>query len=209
MASSGNNPLNSPRLVAHHARVAGRAGSFREKEFGIWQSWTWRSPRGNKLSLRSAFSVLVLAKVTISPSSGAKSPVSLLGDGRGAIRRRDTGAALSGLGGRGNGHVIDHCSARFVVAQDQEQVDKIIEVKDKLPGVEQIIFLDPRGMRKYDRTGLTDYKALQMRGREKAKHRPELEKRLARQSGQHLCDALHREPPDGQRVWCCRMTTSS
>ena len=37
-------------------------------------------------------------------------------------------------------YVIDHCSARFIVAQDQEQVDKIIEVKDKLPGVEQIIF---------------------------------------------------------------------
>ena len=116
-----------------------------------------------------------------------------MGNGRGAIRRRDTGAALSGLVAEEMAYVIDHCSARFIVAQDQEQVDKIIEVKDKLPGVEQIIFLDPRGMRKYDRTSLTDYKALQARGRdEEAKLRPELEKRLARQSGANTpCNALH------------------
>ncbi|HCI20479.1 MAG TPA: long-chain fatty acid--CoA ligase, partial [Alphaproteobacteria bacterium] len=96
-------------------------------------------------------------------------------------------------------YVIDHCSARFIVAQDQEQVDKIIEVKDKLPGVEQIIFLDPRGMRKYDRTSLTDYKALQARGRdEEAKLRPELEKRLARQSGANTCAMLYTSGTTGR-----------
>ena len=116
------------------------APAFREKEYGIWQSWTWRKSADEIDSLALAFSVLVLAKVTISPSSGATA--------RGFIgrwSRRNPSARYRCRSIRSvaeeMAYVIDHCSARFIVAQDQEQVDKIIEVKDKLPGVEQIIFL--------------------------------------------------------------------
>ena len=96
-------------------------------------------------------------------------------------------------------YVLEHCSARFIVAQDQEQVDKIIDVKEELSGVEQIIFLDPRGMRKYERSLLTEYSVLQAQGREnEAKLRPELDKRLAAQSGADTCAMLYTSGTTGR-----------
>ena len=96
-------------------------------------------------------------------------------------------------------YVLEHCSARFIVAQDQEQVDKIIDVKEELSGVEQIIFLDPRGMRKYERALLTEYSVLQAQGREnEAKLRPELDKRLAAQSGADTCAMLYTSGTTGR-----------
>ena len=200
MASSGDNPLNTiPRLVAHHARVRPDAPAFREKEFGIWQSWTWR---------KSADEIDSLALGFLSLGLGEGDHIAIIGRNRpylywAMVAAQSVGAIPVPLYqdsvAEEMAYVIDHCSARFIVAQDQEQVDKIIEVKDKLPGVEQIIFLDPRGMRKYDRTSLTDYKALQMRGRdEEAKHRPELEKRLARQSGANTCAMLYTSGTTGR-----------
>jgi len=200
MASSDDNPLNTiPRLVAHHARVRPDAPAFREKEFGIWQSWTWR---------KSADEIDSLALGFLSLGLGEGDHIAIIGRNRpylywAMVAAQSVGAIPVPLYqdsvAEEMAYVIDHCSARFIVAQDQEQVDKIIEVKDKLPGVEQIIFLDPRGMRKYDRTSLTDYKALQMRGRdEEAKHRPELEKRLARQSGANTCAMLYTSGTTGR-----------
>ena len=200
MASSDDNPLNTiPRLVAHHARVRPDAPAFREKEFGIWQSWTWR---------KSADEIDSLALGFLSLGLGEGDHIAIIGRNRpylywAMVAAQSVGAIPVPLYqdsvAEEMAYVIDHCSARFIVAQDQEQVDKIIEVKDKLPGVEQIIFLDPRGMRKYDRTSLTDYKALQMRGRdEEAKHRPELKKRLARQSGANTCAMLYTSGTTGR-----------
>ena len=200
MASSDDNPLNTiPRLVAHHARVRPDAPAFREKEFGIWQSWTWR---------KSADEIDSLALGFLSLGLGDGDHIAIIGRNRpylywAMVAAQSVGAIPVPLYqdsvAEEMAYVIDHCSARFIVAQDQEQVDKIIEVKDKLPGVEQIIFLDPRGMRKYDRTSLTDYKALQMRGRdEEAMHRPELEKRLARQSGANTCAMLYTSGTTGR-----------
>ena len=65
-------------------------------------------------------------------------------------------------------YVLEHCEARFVVAGDQEQVDKVIDAKEHLKGLEQIIYLDPRGLRKYDHTHLHSYASVQELGREKA-----------------------------------------
>ena len=200
MASSDDNPLNTiPRLVTHHARVRPDAPAFREKEFGIWQSWTWR---------KSADEIDSLALGFLSLGLGEGDHIAIIGRNRpylywAMVAAQSVGAIPVPLYqdsvAEEMAYVIDHCSARFIVAQDQEQVDKIIEVKHKLPGVEQIIFLDPRGMRKYDRTSLTDYKALQMRGRdEEAKHRPELEKRLARQSGANTCAMLYTSGTTGR-----------
>jgi long-chain acyl-CoA synthetase len=62
-------------------------------------------------------------------------------------------------------YVLDHCGARFVIAGDQEQVDKVIEVQDTLHQFEHMIYLDARGMRKYDHTHLHQYSHVQDQGR--------------------------------------------
>ena len=67
--------------------------------------------------------------------------------------------------------VLDHAEVRFAVAEDQEQVDKLAEIKERCPLLEAVIFSDPRGMRHYDQPWLDDYAKVQERGREFAAQR--------------------------------------
>jgi long-chain acyl-CoA synthetase len=60
---------------------------------------------------------------------------------------------------------MEHCGARFAVVEDQEQVDKLIEIQEKLSQFEHMIYVDPRGLRKYDHTKLHQYSHVQDQGR--------------------------------------------
>ena len=62
-------------------------------------------------------------------------------------------------------YVLEHCGARFVIAEDQEQVDKVIEVQETVSGIEHIIYHDRRGMRKYDHTKMNALDDVQATGR--------------------------------------------
>jgi len=62
-------------------------------------------------------------------------------------------------------YAMAHCGARFVIAGDQEQVDKIADVRDQLTALDHIIYLDGRGLRKYDHSAMTSYADLQDAGR--------------------------------------------
>ncbi len=68
--------------------------------------------------------------------------------------------------------VLGHAEVRFAVAEDQEQVDKLAEIKERCPLLEKVIFSDPRGMRHYDHPWLDEYANLQERGREFARQEP-------------------------------------
>src|ERR671930_387001 len=63
-------------------------------------------------------------------------------------------------------YVIDHSEAVFVVAEDQEQVDKILDLSEKLPRVRNVIYTDPRGMWNYKHPSLISFTAVEDRGRE-------------------------------------------
>ena len=200
MVSSVDQPLDTiPRLVAHHARIRPDSPAFREKEFGIWQSWSWAQSAKEIEDLALGFLDLGLA---------AGDHIAIIGRNRpylywAMVAAQSVGAIPVPLYqdavAEEMAYVIDHCSARFIVAQDQEQVDKITEVQDRLTGVEQIIFLDARGMRKYDRASLTDYKELQARGREnEATLQPVLDARLASQSGADTCAMLYTSGTTGR-----------
>jgi long-chain acyl-CoA synthetase len=62
-------------------------------------------------------------------------------------------------------YVLDHCEARFAICGDQEQVDKILSIQDRLPALERIAYLDRRGMRKYDHSRLHWLMDVQAEGR--------------------------------------------
>src|SRR5260370_10156392 len=68
--------------------------------------------------------------------------------------------------------VLDHAEVRFAVAEDQEQVDKLAEIKERCPLLEKVIFSDPRGMRHDGQPWLDDYAKVQERGRELAGEEP-------------------------------------
>ncbi|MFZ8883210.1 MAG: AMP-binding protein, partial [Paracoccaceae bacterium] len=97
------------------------------------------------------------------------------------------------------GYVLGHCGARFVIADDQEQVDKVLEIQGNLPDLQQMIYIDPRGLRKYDHSKLHHFKKMQETGSlasEEAK--AELERRIAELNFDTVCVMLYTSGTTGR-----------
>jgi long-chain acyl-CoA synthetase len=96
-------------------------------------------------------------------------------------------------------YVLNHCNARFVVAGDQEQVDKILEIKNDLKNLQHIIYLDARGMRKYDHAMLSQFHELQKVGAAaKASLVAELESRIGSLGYDDTCIMLYTSGTTGR-----------
>ncbi|NNK16845.1 MAG: AMP-binding protein [Sulfitobacter sp.] len=154
-----------PALLARNAREFGNAPAYREKEFGIWQSWTWAETEAE-------VEALALGLLNFGVNEGDF--IAIIGRNRpylywAMIAAEMVGAIPVPLYQDANAeemaYVLDHCGARFVIVGDQEQVDKVIEVQDQLHQFEHMIYLDPRGLRKYDHTTLHQYSHVQEQGR--------------------------------------------
>jgi long-chain acyl-CoA synthetase len=163
-----------PKLLVRNSRATPDKVAMREKEFGIWQSFTWREccDRVRDFSLG-------LVALGLEPGEN----VAIIGDNRpewvwSEIAAQAAGAASVGLYQDSNlsevAYVIDHCDAAVVVAEDQEQVDKILDMMDKLPKVRHVVYTDPRGLRKYRHPKLVAFDQVQARGRELDQARPSL-----------------------------------
>ena len=168
-----------PKLLARNAIKYRDKPAYREKEFGIWQSWSWAE-------VEDEVKALALGLLALGLNAGDH--VAIIGRNRPALYWSMVAAQMVGAVpvplyqdavAEEMAYVLDHCGARFVIAEDQEQVDKVLEIQEKLTGLEQIIYYDTRGMRKYDHTALHAYKDVQAEGR--AAHErlePELAQRL-------------------------------
>ncbi|MEL6239956.1 MAG: AMP-binding protein [Pseudomonadota bacterium] len=164
-----------PALLYRNSEEFGSAPAYREKEFGIWQSWTWSE---------ALEEVESLAMGMIDLGVGQGDFVAIIGRNRPYLYWSMIAAEMCGAVpvplyqdavAEEMAYVLNHCGARFVIVGDQEQVDKVIEVQDQLPDFEQMIYLDPRGLRKYDHSKLHQYSHVQDVGRAK---RDELEGEL-------------------------------
>ena len=177
-----------PKLLVRNARVMGERVALREKEFGIWQSFTWREYHDHVRDLAAGLVGLGL---------GRGDKVAIIGDNRpewvwSEIAAQAVGAASVGIYQDSNlsevAYVIDHCDASVVVAEDQEQVDKILEMLDeKLPKVRHVVYTDPRGLRNYRHPKLLAFDAVEEIGRSLLRERPGLwEESVARGTAEDL-----------------------
>ncbi|HEX7124755.1 MAG TPA: long-chain fatty acid--CoA ligase [Thermodesulfobacteriota bacterium] len=168
-AGNGQVDLRSftlPQLLVRNAeRFGDRRVALREKEFGIWQEVTWA---GYLRRVRD-FS---LGLVALGLARGGT--VAIIGDNRPEWLYAELAAQAAG--GVSVGvyqdstlaevvYVIGHCDATVVVAEDQEQVDKLLEVRAKTPGVRAIVYTDPRGLRHYRDDGLAAFEEIEALGR--------------------------------------------
>jgi len=133
-------------LEARAAGPEGRRIALRYKDRGIWQEWTWR----DYLADARAFG---LGLVALGLNPGEK--VAILSDNRPEWLYAELGTlAVGGIAvgvyqdaiAREIGFIVDHADATYVVAEDQEQLDKILEVRGDLPKLRRIITVDPKGM---------------------------------------------------------------
>ncbi|MEL7301687.1 MAG: AMP-binding protein [Pseudomonadota bacterium] len=154
-----------PALLDRNATEFGASAAYREKELGIWQSWSWAETARE-------IEGLALGLLTLGVAPGDH--VAILGRNRpylywSIVAAQCVGAVPVPLYqdavGEEIAYVLDHCGARFIIAGDQEQVDKVLDIQESLEGLEHIVYLDPRGMRKYDHAKLTQFDKLQEAGR--------------------------------------------
>ena len=154
-----------PRLLFHHAQVRGQHPAMREKHLGIWQTWTWAEVAENVRALACGLAELGFKR---------GDNLAIIGDNR--PRLYMTMAAVQSLGGvpvplyqdavaNEMLFVLQDAGIRFAIVEDQEQVDKLLEVREQLPQLDHIIYDDPRGMRHYNQPFIHDIEAVMAMGR--------------------------------------------
>ena len=87
-------------------------------------------------------------------------------------------------------YALGHCGAKIAIVGDQEQVDKISDVRDQLPALEHIVYLDGRGLRKYDHSHMTAYADLQQAGRDRG-NAAEMAARTGELDADSICVMLY------------------
>jgi long-chain acyl-CoA synthetase len=162
-----------PKLLIEKAnRYGSKKIALREKDLGIWQSFTWQ----DYLEKVKYFS---LGMISLGFEPGDK--ISVIGDNKPEWIIAELAAQCAG--GLGTGiyqdsilkevaYIINHSETKFVIAEDQEQVDKILDMQEELPNVKKVIYYDPKGMRKYDSDLLAYFPDVMEMGREYEKNHP-------------------------------------
>jgi len=162
-----------PRLLMHHARQRPTRPAMREKEYGIWQTYTWAEVAERVRAIASGLAELGFKR-------GDR--LAVVGDNR--PRLYWSVAACQCLGGipvmmyqdavaQEMAYVMADAEIRFACVEDQEQVDKMLEVKDGLPLLEHVIYDDPRGLRHYNQTFLHGLDEVLEMGRIHDSHHPD------------------------------------
>ena len=153
-----------PKLLLRNARIRGDRPALREKDLGIWQTWTWSQVRDEVKTFCVGFTSLGFKRGDRVAIVGSNRPRLYWGI-----------LATQCLGGipvpvyadavaEEMADVLAHADVRYAIVEDQEQVDKILSVAEKTPLIEHVIYDDPRGLRDYDHTKLHSFKGVQERG---------------------------------------------
>ncbi|MBW8010868.1 MAG: long-chain fatty acid--CoA ligase [Chloroflexi bacterium] len=163
--------------------------ALRQKDFGIWQEYTWKDSYENVRDF-------ALGLFSLGISRGER--VTIVGDNDRQYLWADI--AIMAVGGIPVGiftdsgpnemeYVITHSDAVLALAKDQEQCDKLLEIKEKIPQVRNVIYWDPQGMWYYDDPWLISYQEVQELGRKLNQEKPDqFEKLIAEGKGSDLAN---------------------
>ena len=167
--------LTLPALLRKNAlKLGDKKVAIREKEFGIWQSVTWKGYYENVRDFALGLHQLGFKRDDKLSYIGDNRPEGLYSE----LAAQTLGGAIVGIYPDSHldqvEYIINHSDSVFVVAGDQEQADKMLDIKEKCPGVSNVIVDDPKGMRHYGDSILVFFKDIQKMGRELAEKEPYL-----------------------------------
>ncbi len=154
-----------PQLMLDHAARRPLASALREKHLGIWQTLTWSQLQ---IEAQEIAAGLLLAGFKRGEN------LALIGDNRPSLCAAMI--AVQSLGGvavpmyqdaaaQEMVFVLQNAEIRFAIVEDQEQVDKLMEVRPQCEAIAHVYFDDPRGLRNYDQPGLQSFESLREAGR--------------------------------------------
>ncbi|MEW6122184.1 MAG: long-chain fatty acid--CoA ligase [Pseudomonadota bacterium] len=153
-----------PKLLELHARAHPDDIWLREKDLGIWNSYSWRQVSERVRNMALGLETLGVARGDV---------VALLGDNRpewlmGEIAAHAAGAMSLGIYRDALAdevaYLVTYADVAVIFAEDEEQVDKLLQLDDRIPTVRHIVYSDPRGLRKYDDPRLVSLAALEEKG---------------------------------------------
>ena len=154
-----------PKLLLHNASVRGSRPALRHKDHGIWQAWSWAEVLEQVRRLAGGFAAL-----GVQPGER----IAIVGHNRprlywSMVAAQWIGAVPVPLYQDAIAdemvYVLEHAEIVLAVVQDQEQVDKLLSVADRLPALRGIVYDEPRGLRDYDAARLHAFDAVQAMGR--------------------------------------------
>ncbi len=188
---SAADPSTLPRCLQRNARDLARKTAIREKNRGIWQSFTWREYHDQVRDLALGLAAL---------GFGRGDTLSVIGDNRPRLYWAQIAAQV--LGGvavpvyqdsiaREMAYVLGHAEVSIVVAEDQEQVDKIVTLRGGLPSLRHVIYDDPRGLGQSRADWLRSFEEVQ-----------ELGRTFGREHPGHLEAEVERGRPDDVAMIC-------
>ena len=173
-----------PKLLLHHAAVRGERPAIREKDLGIWQTWTWK---------QFADEVQILACALAAQGLRRGEHMALVGDNRPRIYAAMCAAQCLGAVpvplyqdavAAEMAFPIQNADIAHALAEDQEQVDKLLEILPQCPRLEHIYYDDPRGLRHYTQPQLASYDQLREIGVEAQRRDPGfIEREIAKGAG--------------------------
>jgi long-chain acyl-CoA synthetase len=155
-----------PKCLRHFARTSPERIALQEKRFGIWQPITWSQYERRTRRFAQGLAALGLKRGEVMAILGDNRPECLIAE-----------LAVQSIGGMSLclypdgvvgevAHVLQHGRVRFIVAEDQEQVDKLIELWDegRIPVVERVVYFDPRGLEVLDLPYLVEFTEVEALG---------------------------------------------
>jgi long-chain acyl-CoA synthetase len=151
-------------MLDHARKHAGRP-AMREKDFGIWRTWNWAEAAAEMRAIACGFAARGMRR-------GDK--VAIVGDNRPQFYWSMLAAQCLGAVpvpvyqdavAEEMRFVLDHAEARFAVVENQEQVDKLASIRDRLPHLKWLVYKDPRGLRHYVQHDLASLEDVQEQGR--------------------------------------------
>jgi len=139
-----------PKLLLENQQKWADKVWMRKKERGFWREYTWKEACGNIQNFSLGLTSLGFQRGDVMAILGDNDPHWFWAQlGAQAVGGVVTGV-FSSSGAKEVKYFLEHSDAKIVVAQDQEQVDKILEIKEELPLVKKVIYWDPKGLRGYD-----------------------------------------------------------
>jgi len=167
-----------PKLLRLNAREHGQEIALRKKDLGLWRTFTWADYQARVRDFALGMVALGLGKDDV---------IGIIGDNRPdwvaaeiathAIRAFSLGLYRDVLDDEA-AYLLNYGEARLVFAEDEEQVDKLLNLADRVPALKHIVYSDPRGMRKYDDPRLMPADKLAELGRNRAAREPDLYDRM-------------------------------
>ncbi|GAA4415104.1 long-chain fatty acid--CoA ligase [Quisquiliibacterium transsilvanicum] len=161
-----------PKLLLHNAEVWPGEVAMREKEFGVWNEFTWSDYRDRVREIALGLLALGVKRGEV---------VGFIGKNRPEMVWSELAAHAIGCMSLGIYHdampqevayLVDYAEVRVVLAEDEEQVDKLLEVAENSKSIEKIVYFDARGMRKYSDDRLLGWEELRTMAAKLDAHEP-------------------------------------